>query len=352
MVMPNLIEVQRNSYKSFLEEGLKETFADVSPIQDFTGNLVLEFVDYSLGETKYDVDECKERDATYAAPLRLKVRLINKETGEVKEQEVFMGDFPIMTTKGTFVINGAERVIVSQLVRSPGVYYSETIDQTGKKLYGATIIPNRGAWLEFETDSNDNLFVRIDRTRKLPATVLLRALGYSSNGQILELFDNDERIRMTLERDHTETEGEALVEIYKRLRPGDPPTVENARTLLNSLFFDPKRYDFAKVGRYKINKKLGLDIDPTKKVITHEDIIETVRYLLDLIKGVENHTADDIDHLGNRRIRCVGELLQNQFRIGLTRMERVIRERMTIQDTENVTPQGLINIRPVVAAIK
>ena len=263
-----------------------------------------------------------------------------------------MGDFPIMTTKGTFIINGAERVIVSQLVRSPGVYYAETIDQTGKKLYGATIIPNRGAWLEFETDANDNLFVRIDRTRKLPATVLLRALGYSSNGQILELFDNDERIRMTLERDHTETEGEALVEIYKRLRPGDPPTVENARTLLNSLFFDPKRYDFAKVGRYKVNKKLGLDIDPTKKVITHEDIIETVRYLLNLIKGVEGYTSDDIDHLGNRRIRCVGELLQNQFRIGLTRMERVIRERMTIQDSENVTPQGLINIRPVVAAIK
>ena len=350
--MPNLIEVQRNSYKLFLEEGLKETFSEVSPIQDFTGNLVLEFVDYSLGEPKYDVDECKERDATYAAPLRLKVRLINKETGEVKEQEVFMGDFPIMTTKGTFIINGAERVIVSQLVRSPGVYYAETIDQTGKKLYGATIIPNRGAWLEFETDANDNLFVRIDRTRKLPATVLLRALGYASNGQILELFDNDERIRMTLERDHTETEGEALVEIYKRLRPGDPPTVENARTLLNSLFFDPKRYDFAKVGRYKVNKKLDLDIDPTKKVITHEDIIETVRYLLNLIKGVEGYSSDDIDHLGNRRIRCVGELLQNQFRIGLTRMERVIRERMTIQDSENVTPQGLINIRPVVAAIK
>ena len=352
MVMPNLIEVQRNSYKLFLEEGLKETFSEVSPIQDFTGNLVLEFVDYSLGEPKYDVDECKERDATYAAPLRLKVRLINKETGEVKEQEVFMGDFPIMTTKGTFIINGAERVIVSQLVRSPGVYYSETIDQTGKKLFGATIIPNRGAWLEFETDSNDNLFVRIDRTRKLPATVLLRALGYSSNGQILELFDNDDRIRMTLERDHTETEGEALVEIYKRLRPGDPPTVENARTLLNSLFFDPKRYDFAKVGRYKVNKKLGLHIDPTKKTITLDDIIETVKYLLNLVKGVEGYTSDDIDHLGNRRIRCVGELLQNQFRIGLTRMERVIRERMTIQDAENVTPQGLINIRPVVAAIK
>ena len=352
MEMPNLIEIQRNSYQWFLDEGLQEMFDEVSPIQDFTGNLVLEFVDYSLGEPKYDVDECKERDATFAAPLRLKVRLINKETGEVKEQEVFMGDFPLMTTKGTFIINGAERVIVSQLVRSPGVYYSETIDQTGKKIYGTTVIPNRGAWLEFETDANENLFVRIDRTRKLPATVLLRALGYSSNGQILSLFDNDERIRMTLERDHTETEGEALVEIYKRLRPGDPPTVENARTLLNSLFFDPKRYDLAKVGRYKINKKLGVDVPKNIKTITKEDIIEVMKYLLNLIQGVEGCHPDDIDHLGNRRIRSVGELLQNQFRIGLTRMERVVRERMTIQDAEGVTPQGLINIRPVVAAIK
>ena len=352
MEMPNLIEIQRNSYKWFMEEGLKETFSEVSPITDFTGNLVLEFVDYSLGEPKYSVDECKERDATYAAPLRMKVRLINKETGEVKEQEVFMGDFPLMTTKGTFIINGAERVIVSQLVRSPGVYYSESIDQSGKKIFGATVIPNRGAWLEFETDVNENIFVRIDRTRKLPATVLFRALGYSSNGQVLALFNNDDRIRMTLERDHTENESEALIEIYKRLRPGDPPTVENARSLLNSLFFDPKRYDLAKVGRYKINKKLGLDIDKKQKTITREDIIEVVKYLLDLINGVPEHYSDDIDHLGNRRIRSVGELLQNQFRIGLTRMERVVRERMTIQDTEGITPQGLINIRPVVAAVK
>ena len=352
MEMPNLIEIQRNSYKWFMEEGLKETFSEVSPITDFTGNLVLEFVDYSLGEPKYSVDECKERDATYAAPLRMKVRLINKETGEVKEQEVFMGDFPLMTTKGTFIINGAERVIVSQLVRSPGVYYSESIDQSGKKIFGATVIPNRGAWLEFETDVNENIFVRIDRTRKLPATVLFRALGYSSNGQVLALFNNDDRIRMTLERDHTENESEALIEIYKRLRPGDPPTVENARSLLNSLFFDPKRYDLAKVGRYKINKKLGLDIDKKQKTITREDIIEVVKYLLDLINGLPEHYSDDIDHLGNRRIRSVGELLQNQFRIGLTRMERVVRERMTIQDTEGITPQGLINIRPVVAAVK
>jgi DNA-directed RNA polymerase subunit beta len=350
MEMPNLIEIQQNSYQWFLDEGLKEMFQDISPIQDFTGNLILEFVDYTLGEPKYDVDECKERDVTYAAPLRLKVRLINKETGEVKEQEVFMGDFPLMTTKGTFIINGAERVIVSQLVRSPGVYYSETIDTSGKRLYNATIIPNRGAWLEFETDLNENLFVRIDRTRKLPATVLLRALGYGSNGQILDLFDNDERIRMTLERDHTETEGEALVEIYKRLRPGEPPTVESARSLLNTLFFDPKRYDLAKVGRYKLNKKLNLDIDRDIKHVTKEDIIATVKYLIKLVK--EEGLPDDIDHLGNRRLRSVGELLQNQFRIGLSRMERVVRERMTIQDVDVITPQVLINIRPVVAAIK
>ena len=256
MEMPNLIEIQRDSYQWFLEEGLMEMFEEISPISDFTGNLSLEFVNYSLGEPKYDVDECRERDATYAAPLRVKVRLINKETGEVKEQDVFMGDFPLMTKKGTFIINGAERVIVSQLVRSPGVYYSKTIDQSGKPIFGATIIPNRGAWLEFETDINENIFVRIDRTRKVPVTVLLKALGYSSKGQILEMFHNDERIRLTLEKDHTENEAEALIEIYKRLRPGDPPTVENSRSLLNSLFFEHRRYDFAKVGRYKINKKL------------------------------------------------------------------------------------------------
>ncbi len=352
MEMPNLIEIQRDSYQWFLDEGLMEMFEEISPISDFTGNLSLEFVNYSLGEPKYDIDECRERDATYAAPLRVKVRLINKETGEVKEQDVFMGDFPLMTRKGTFIINGAERVIVSQLVRSPGVYYSKTIDQSGKPIFGATIIPNRGAWLEFETDINENIFVRIDRTRKVPVTVLLKALGYSSKGQILEMFDNDERIRLTLEKDHTENEAEALIEIYKRLRPGDPPTVENSRSLLNSLFFEHRRYDFAKVGRYKINKKLGLDIDPKLKTITKEDIIAAIKYLLHLINGDEGYYPDDIDHLGNRRIRSVGELLQNQFRIGLTRMERVIRERMTIQDVEGVTPQGLINIRPVVAAVK
>ncbi len=348
--MPNLIEIQQNSYDWFLKEGLREMFYDISPIQDFTGNLILEFVDYTLGEPKYSVDDCKERDVTFAAPLRVKVRLINKETGEVKEQEVFMGDFPLMTDKGTFIINGAERVIVSQLVRSPGVYYAEQIDTSGKKLYSATIIPNRGAWLEFETDVNDNLFVRIDRTRKLPTTVLIRALGYGSNAKVLELFEDDERIRATMERDNTDSEEEALVEIYKRLRPGEPPTVESARGLLETLFFDPKRYDLASVGRYKLNKKLKLSIAPEIRNLTRDDIFATAKYLLRLMSG--EGRADDIDHLGNRRLRSVGELLQNQFRIGLSRMERVVRERMTIQDVDVITPQVLINIRPVVAAIK
>lgn len=348
--MPNLIEIQQRSYEWFLTEGLREMFRDISPIQDFTGNLILEFVDYSLGEPKYAVEECKERDVNFAAPLRVKVRLINKETGEVKEQEVFMGDFPLMTDKGTFIINGAERVIVSQLVRSPGVYYNEQIDPSGKMIYGATIIPNRGAWLEFETDVNENVFVRVDRTRKLPVTVLLRALGYGSNGQIAELFHDDERIRLTLERDHTESEGEALVEIYKRLRPGEPPTVDSARSLLNTLFFDPRRYDLAHVGRYKLNKKLKLEVPAAIRHITKEDIVAAINYLINMMKG--EGKPDDIDHLGNRRLRSVGELLQNQFRIGLSRMERVVRERMTIQDVDVITPQVLINIRPVVAAIK
>jgi DNA-directed RNA polymerase subunit beta len=408
--LPNLIEVQRNSYQWFLREGLREVFHDISPIQDFTGNLVLEFLDYTLGEPKYKVEECKERDVTYAAPLRVKVRLINKETGEVKEQEVFMGDFPLMTEKGTFIINGAERVIVSQLVRSPGVYFAEQIDPSGKRLYTATIIPNRGAWLEFETDVNDHIFVRIDRTRKIPVTVLIRALGYGSNSMIVGLLDENKHIQETLTRDNTDSGEEALVEIYKKLRPGEPPTVESARSLLETLFFDPKRYDLANVGRYKIQKKLkhgvlykysdeplendvifpetgevlaskgavltveltdslgetgivaGLsEYDPYLRrfipknkefirCLTPSDIIETVKYLLGLmeLKG----TVDDIDHLGNRRLRSVGELLQNQFRIGLSRMERVVRERMTIQDVDVITPQVLINIRPVVAAIK
>lgn len=415
--MPNLIEIQKNSYNWFLKEGLQEIFHDISPIQDFTGNLVLSFENFTLGEPKYSVEECKERDVTYSAPLRVSVRLINRETGEIKEQEVFMGDFPLMTDNGTFIINGAERVIVSQLVRSPGVYYGETIDTSGKKLYNATVIPNRGAWLELETDANDVVSVRVDRTRKLPVTVLIRALGYASSGTILDLFNDDVRVRATLERDNTDSKEEALVEIYKRLRPGEPPTVENATQLLETLFFDSKRYDLATVGRYKLTKKLGwrrrlmgkvLDqpivdketgeiiieagsvvdekvmnrieqshvfegnglaeikirekdgrvvkilcnptLPYTHRTVTREDILASISYLLNLMDGHGN--VDDIDHLGNRRLRSVGELLQNQFRIGLSRMERVVKERMTIQDIDVITPQALINIRPVVAAIK
>ena len=352
MEMPNLIAIQRNSYNWFLDEGLKETFEEVSPITDFSDTLQLDFLTSSFGEPKYSVEECKDRDATYAAPLRIKVRLLNKESGEIKEQEVFMGDFPLMTEQGTFVINGAERVIVSQLVRSPGVYYNREIDTAGKELFGCTVIPNRGAWLELESDANDVMYVRLDRTRKLPATVFLRALGYSKDEDILELFGGDELIQPTIEKDTTSNEPEALIEIYKRLRPGDPPTVESARNLIHALFFDHKRYDLAKVGRYKINKKLGLDVDKHIKNLTLEDILAAYRYMLSLMHKAEGYTVDDIDHLGNRRIRSVGELLQNQFRIGLTRMERNVRERMTTQDPNEVTPQSLINIRPVVASIK
>ena len=410
-------------------------FQDISPIEDFTGNLSLEFIDYSLGDPKYSVEESKERDVTYSAPLRVKVRLVNKETGEVKDQDVFMGDFPLMTETGTFVINGAERVIVSQLVRSPSVYFSGKVDKNGKKGFTATVIPNRGAWLEYETDAKDVVYVRIDRTRKLPVTVLLRALGFGSDQEIIELIGDNEFLRNTLEKDNTEGVDKALLEIYERLRPGEPPTVENARSLLISRFFDPKRYDLANVGRYKINKKLhiknrlfnqrlaetladpetgeviaekgtildrrnldrilpalekninfksynpvggvvedeiilqGIKIyapgDENEKVInvlgnayvaepikniTPADIIASISYFFDLLHGVGD--TDDIDHLGNRRLRSVGELLQNQFRIGLSRMERVVRERMSIQDTATITPQQLINIRPVIASIK
>ncbi len=410
-------------------------FQDISPIQDFTGNLVLEFIDYSLGEPKYTVDDSKERDVTYAAPLRVKVRLLNKETGEVKEQEVFMGDFPLMTETGTFVINGAERVIVSQLVRSPSVYFSTKVDKNGKKTYTATVIPNRGAWLELEMDAKDIIYVRIDRTRKIPVTVLLRALGFGTDEQILDLLGHDEYIRNTLDKDNTDSTEKALIEIYERLRPGEPPTLENARSLLIARFFDPKRYDLANVGRYKINKKLHIknrlfnqrlaeslvdtetgeiiaeagqvvdrrlldeilprlesnvgfktyhvaggvmesedipvqvidvfspiedgkvtkiianrNIDKSVKNITPADIISSINYFINLLHGIGS--TDDIDHLGNRRLRSVGELLQNQFRIGLSRMERVVRERMSIQDANVITPQALINIRPVIASIK
>ena len=411
--LPNLIEVQRSSFDWFLKQGLKEVFEDFSPIQDFTGNLVLEFYDYTLGEPKYYVDDCKERDATYAVPLKVRVRLINRETGEVKEQEVFMGDFPMMTENGTFVINGAERVIVSQLVRSPGVYFKKQPDptgSTGKELISATIIPNRGTWLEFETDVADGIYVRVDRTRKIPVTVLLRAIGYGTDEEINKLLNNDRRLGDILEKDHTDSTETALLEIYKRLRPGEPLNVENARSLFESLFFDGKRYDFARVGRFKANKKLSMTnrlfgqelaedvtdpvsgeviytagmivdedtarvidehriqrvmikhrdenhlvignggVDLTTRHLVPADIIASVNYILNLFDGIGQ--VDDIDHLGNRRLRSVGELLQNQFRIGLSRMERVVRERMTIQDVEAITPQALINIRPVIASIK
>ncbi len=416
--MPHLLDLQIGSYRWFLEKGLKDIFKDISPIEDASGNLSLSFESFSLGEPKYDVRECKERDTTYAAPLRVLIRLMNRETGEIKDQEVFMGDFPLITSTGTFIINGAERVIVSQLVRSPGVYYGREIDPMGIRLYSSTIIPNRGAWIELETDTNGIVYARIDRNRKIPATVLIRALGWPTNDDIMQLFNNDPRLQATFEKDTTESQEEALVEIYKKLRPGEPPTVESARSLFEGLFFDPRRYDMARVGRYKAGRKLGWEhrlfgltlhepivngetgelIVPAQTVIgaaeirkikdsgvfgfdglvevfaekqdgsvckiicnnsnlpvdhrtiTKEDIIANIGYLLNLMDGFGN--VDDIDHLGNRRLRCVGELLQNQFRIGLTRMERVVRERMTVQDTETITPQVLINIRPVVAAIK
>ena len=459
--MPNLIEVQKNSYQWFLDEGLQEVFDDISPITDFNGNLVLEFTNFTLESTpKYSIEECKERDATYAAPLKVRARLINRETEEIKDQEIFMGDFPLMTDTGTFIINGAERVIVSQLVRSPGIYYASEFDKVGKKLLSSTVIPNRGAWLEYETDSKDVFSVRVDRTRKVPVTVLIRALGVSTDAEIIELFGEEPKILATIEKDVSKSHEEGLIELYKKLRPGEPPTVESSESLLRGMFFDPKRYDLAKVGRYKFNKKLafksrvsgavlaenvvdpmtgeivaeaetilnpetldeiqdcGVDsisvkndegrvikiisnkavsIDPyiaeygitakdlgiKEKVyypvmreildefenvdqlkaevkaryhelipihITIEDIMASINYVMHLDFGFGN--VDDIDHLGNRRIRSVGELLQNQFRIGLSRMERVVRERMTIQDMENATPQALINVRPVTAAIK
>lgn len=348
--LPNLIQVQLSSYDWFLKHGLREALHEVFPISDFTGNLELDFIDYSLGEPKYQVHECKERDVSYQAPMKLKVRLTDKETGEIKESEVYMGDLPLMTEKGTFIINGAERVVVSQLVKSPGVYFNDRVDVSGRNLYGATIIPNRGAWFELEMDSAGLVYTRIDKTRKIPVTVLLRSLGYETNEAIQELYGDDETIDKTLEKDSSTNKKEALIEFYRRLRPGEMATEDAAEQLLNNLFFDPRRYDLAVVGRYKINKKLGLDIPMDNRHLTHEDIITTIGYLLNLIKG-EGKT-DVIDHLGNRRLRSIGELLQNQFRTGLVRMERVVRERMSIHDVETLTPQVLINIRPITAAVK
>ena len=456
--MPNLIEVQKDSYEWFLKDGLKEAFDDISPIEDYGGKLSLEFVDYQLCEddVKYSIEECKQRDATYAAPLKVKVRLFNKEKDEISEHEIFMGDLPLMTATGTFVINGAERVIVSQLVRSPGIYYGIAHDKLGKELYSCTVIPNRGAWLEYETDSNDVFWVRVDRTRKVPISVLIRALGIGTNAEIVEYFGEEPKILASFTKDTSTNYQEGLLELYKKIRPGEPLAVESAETLINGMFFDPRRYDLAKVGRYKFNKKLALrnriaghvlaedvvntetgeiiaekgqtvtremaddiqyaavpyvwietpernvkvlsnlevditrwvDVDPEEvgvteevyypvlseilseytdiedikdeirdrihelipKHITKEDIFASINYNMHLEYGIGND--DDIDHLGNRRIRCVGELLQNQYRIGLSRLERVVRERMSTQDLDTISAQSLINIKPVTAAVK
>jgi DNA-directed RNA polymerase subunit beta len=348
--LPNLIQIQLSSYQWFLNEGLRTALKEVFPISDFSGKLELDFVDYNLGEPKYSVKECKERDVSFQAPMKLKVRLTDKENGEIKESEVYMGDLPLMTDKGTFVINGAERVVVSQLVKSPGVYFNEKLDLAGNSLFGATVIPNRGAWFELEMDSAGVIYTRIDKTRKIPVTVLLRTLGFETNEALLELYENDEAIVRTLEKDTTTNKKEALLEFYRRLRPGEMATEDAATQLLKNLFFDPRRYDMAVVGRYKVNKKLGLNIPVETRYLTVEDITTTVGYILKLIKN-EGKT-DVIDHLGNRRLRSIGELLQNQFRTGLVRMERVVRERMSIHDVETLTPQVLINIRPITAAVK
>jgi DNA-directed RNA polymerase subunit beta len=357
LAMPNLIRVQTDSFRWFLEEGLKELFAEISPITDFTGrNLELQFLDYSIGQPKYDEMECRERDMTFAAPLRVRTSLLAKESGEIKEQEIFMGDFPMMTETGTFVINGAERVVVSQLVRSPGVYFTlEEDPTTGRDLCYAKLIPNRGAWLEFETSNKDVISVKVDRKRKIPVTTLLRAIGMGNEDKILDLFDevdtgDRQYIRETLQRDPSKSQEEALLEFYRRLRPGDPPTVDNARNLLNSLFFNFRRYDLGKVGRYKLNKRLELEVPITMRVLTNDDLVQIIATMVKLNNG-QGH-ADDIDHLGNRRVRAVGELIQSAFRVGLLRMERVVKERMSIQDPETATPAALINIRPIVAAMK
>ena len=354
MDVPNLIAIQTESFEWFKNEGITQAFNDVCPIENSTKDMRVEFGAHSFGEPKYNVDECKEKDASYQAPLSVEIRFINCETGEIKEQEVFMGDFPLMTPRGTFIINGTERVVVSQLVRSPGIYFSSERDKTSDKtIYGAKVIPSRGAWLEFETDKRDILSVRIDRKRKQPATLLLRALGIAeTREEIIDLLGSSEMILRTLDRDPATTKDEALIELYKRFRPGEPPTIDSARSLLEGLFFSPQRYDLAKVGRYKANKKLGFDPDNDSSTLTEEDIIATMRYIVALHNGEEGYSVDDIDHFGNRRIRTVGELIQNQFRIGLSRMERVVRERMSMQEPDEITPQSLVNIRPIVAAIK
>ncbi|MFY9586314.1 MAG: DNA-directed RNA polymerase subunit beta, partial [Actinomycetota bacterium] len=350
--LPDLIAIQRESFDWLLADGLRETFAEISPIEDYQGVMKLYFKDHRFEDPKYNVEECHDKDMTYSAPLFVQAEFHNTATGEIKAQTVFMGDFPLMTNKGTFIINGTERVVVSQLVRSPGVYFARELDKTtDKELFSCKVIPGRGAWLEFEVDKRDLVGVRVDRKRRQNVTVLLKALGYSEE-DIVGMFGGAESIRLTLEKDHLATADDALLDIYRKLRPGEPPTVDSARGLLEGLFFNSKRYDLARVGRYKVNKKLSLSIDPSTTVLTKEDIVATVQYLVKLHAGEEGYFEDDIDHFGNRRLRSVGELIQNQVRIGLSRMERVVRERMTTQDVEAITPQTLINIRPVVAAIK
>ena len=352
MELPNLISVQRESFERFKDEGLREAFKESSPIQSQNHVLEVTFGEHQFGDPAHTVEECREKDMTYQAPLLTDVRLTNKETGEIKEQLVFMGDFPMMTDQGTFIINGTERIVVSQLVRSPGVYYSSEMD-SGKQIYKAQIIPSRGAWLEFEVDKRDQLMVSIDRKRKQSATMFLRALGIAvTNDDIIELLGNSDVIKRTLERDTALTREDALIDIYRRLRPGEPPTVDASRSLLEGLLFNPQRYDLARVGRYKVNKKLNLTTEEEVTVLTDEDIVATLRYLLSLAAGEQGFKVDDIDHFGNRRIRTVGELVANQFRIGMSRMERVVRERMSSQDIDEITPQSLINIRPIVASIK
>lgn len=361
--IPNLIEIQKKSYKWFLNDGIASILQDISPIEDFGGRLVLEFLDHKFGKPKYTVQEAVEKDVNYEAPLRVLTRLINKDTGEVKEDEVYLGNFPLMTDTGTFIINGAERVVVSQLVRSPGVYYSKEVEPNGDAKYTTTIIPNRGAWIEFETDNQGLIFVRIDRTRKVSASTFFQALSCGNKEEIAKLFNNNESMNKTIEVDKIETREAALIEIYKKLRPGEPPTVESSQNLLNSLFFDPKRYDLDNVGRYKINKKLKHDVPLFKtkedeekrryfRQLDIEDIVFAMKGFLDVISDDQKYPVDDIDHLGNRRLRSVGELLRNQFRIGLSRMERSVKDKMTQQDTEGISASQLINIKPVIATVK
>ncbi|MBI5955485.1 MAG: DNA-directed RNA polymerase subunit beta, partial [Chloroflexi bacterium] len=357
--MPNLIQVQKDSFEWFKEEGLRELLDEISPIQSFSKDLELYFLDYSFGEPKYSEAECRQRDMTFSVPLKVWVRLVNKKSGEIKEQEIFMGDFPKMTDNGTFVINGAERVVVSQLVRSPGVYFTTEEDpSSGRHLCYGKLIPNRGAWLEFETSNKDVLSVKVDRKRKIPVTTLLRAIGYGSDEELLALVrdvdtnpDHPYLLR-TIDKESIDarTQNGAVIEFYKRLRPGDPPTLDNAREFLENLFFRPRRYALGRVGRYKLNKRLGLSVPMSIRTLTREDLVKIVEFIIRVNNGVE--ASDDIDHLGNRRVRAVGELIQNQFRVGLLRMERLVKERMSIQDPEQVTPGLLINIRPVVAAMR